>query len=120
MDLSCIFLAVLSCCCTRERQLSKINVTVVLCPTSILSSLLSLLQGADVNGGDHEHQYTALHFAALAGKPKVCELLLQEGAKIDATNSVKRTASQMGAFVGNLCFLYFSDILICLKLVKRI
>ena len=61
----------------------------------------SLLQGANVNGGDHEHQYTSLHFAALAGKPKVCELLLQEGAKIDATNSVKRTASQMGAFVGN-------------------
>merc|ERR1719203_2709192 len=55
----------------------------------------------NVNGGDHEHQYTSLHFAALAGKPKVCELLLQEGAKIDATNSVKRTASQMGAFVGN-------------------
>jgi len=58
-------------------------------------------QGADVNGGDHEHQYTALHFAALAGKPKVCELLMQEGCKIDAVNSVKRTASQMGAFVGN-------------------
>jgi len=58
-------------------------------------------QGADVNGGDHEHQYTALHFAALAGKPKVCEVLLQEGVKIDAVNSVKRTASQMAAFVGN-------------------
>ena len=67
----------------------------------------SFLQGADVNGGDHEHQYTSLHFAALAGKPKVCELLLQEGAKIDATNSVKRTASQMGAFVGNLFLLIF-------------
>ena len=53
-----------------------------------------------MNGGDHEHQYTALHFAALAGKPKVCELLMQEGCKIDAVNSVKRTASQMGAFVG--------------------
>ena len=61
------------------------------------------LQGADVNGGDHEHEYTALHFAALAGKPQVCELLLQEGARIDAVNSVKRTASQMGAFVGKSC-----------------
>ena len=24
-------------------------------------------QGADVNGGDHEHGYTPLHFSALAG-----------------------------------------------------
>ena len=76
----------------------------------------SFLQGANVNGGDHEHQYTSLHFAALAGKPKVCELLLQEGAKIDATNSVKRTASQMGAFVGNEHFLYFSDVKVGLKI----
>jgi hypothetical protein len=27
--------------------------------------------GADPNGGNHEHQYTALHFAGLAGKPEV-------------------------------------------------
>ena len=60
-----------------------------------------MFQGADVNGGDHEHQYTCLHFAALANKPDMCQLLLQHGAKVDAINSVKRTASAMGAFVGN-------------------
>ena len=54
-----------------------------------------------MNGGDHEHQYTCLHFAALANKPDMCQLLLQHGAKVDAINSVKRTASAMGAFVGN-------------------
>ena len=27
--------------------------------------------GADPNGGNHEHNYTALHFAGLAGKPEV-------------------------------------------------
>ena len=59
------------------------------------------LQGADVNGGDHEHGYTSLHFAALANKPNVCKLLLEKGVKIDEVNSVKRTAAQMGAFVGN-------------------
>ena len=83
---------------------------------TVIWRFFSFLQGANVNGGDHEHQYTSLHFAALAGKPKVCELLLQEGAKIDATNSVKRTASQMGAFVGNDCFLYFSDVKVGLKI----
>jgi len=31
----------------------------------------------------------------------MCKLLLQHGAKVDAINSVKRTASAMGAFVGN-------------------
>jgi ankyrin repeat protein len=62
-------------------------------------------QGADVNGGNHEHSYTTLHFAALAGKVDICKILLQHGVKIDRTNSVKRTASQMAAFVGNAVFL---------------
>jgi hypothetical protein len=30
----------------------------------------------------------------------VCQLLLQHGVKIERTNSVKRTAAQMAAFVG--------------------
>lgn len=63
---------------------------------------LSLLfQGADVNSGNHEYNYTALHFGALAGSSEVCMLLLDAGAKPTATNSVGRTASQMAAFVGN-------------------
>lgn len=59
-----------------------------------------VLQGADVNSGKHKYRYTALHFAALSGNPLVCSLLLAAGAKSELTNSVGRTASQMGAFVG--------------------
>lgn len=57
-------------------------------------------QGADVNSGKHRYQYSALHFAALSGNPVVCSLLLAAGAKSELVNSVGRTASQMGAFVG--------------------
>jgi len=60
-----------------------------------------LKQGADPNGGNHEHNYTCLHFAGLAGKAEVCSLLLEAGAKTYHTNSVNRTASAMAAFVGN-------------------
>ncbi|XP_025206493.1 ankyrin repeat and MYND domain-containing protein 2 isoform X1 [Melanaphis sacchari] len=60
-----------------------------------------LNRGADVNSGKHKYRYTALHFAALSGNPVVCSLLLAAGAKSDLTNTVGRTASQMGAFVGN-------------------
>lgn len=62
-------------------------------------------QGADVNGGNHEHDYTTLHFASLAGKVDICKILLQNGVKIDRTNSVKRTA---GAFLRG--FLHFFTI----------
>jgi len=58
-------------------------------------------QGGDPNGGNHEHRYTCLHFAALAGKPSVCRVLLEAGAKTYHTNSVNRTAAAMAAFVGN-------------------
>jgi hypothetical protein len=34
-------------------------------------SCFFLVIGADPNGGNHEHHYTALHFAGLAGKPEV-------------------------------------------------
>ena len=36
-----------------------------------------------------------------SGKEELCKLLVQNGAKADATNSVKRTPSAMAAFVGN-------------------
>ncbi|VVC34913.1 Hypothetical protein CINCED_3A025173 [Cinara cedri] len=60
-----------------------------------------LARGADVNSGKHKYQYSALHFGALSGNPRVCSLLLAAGAKSELANSVGRTASQMGAFVGN-------------------
>lgn len=58
------------------------------------------IQGADPNGGHHEHKYTSLHFAALSGKADICQQMLQYGCTPDALNSVGRTASQMAAFVG--------------------
>ena len=59
-----------------------------------------MFQGADVNAGEHEHGYSTLHFAALANKVGICQILLENGVKVDRINSVKRTASQMAAFVG--------------------
>lgn len=50
---------------------------------------------------EHQHNYTALHFAALSGNTDVCFLLLQAGAKSTETNTVSRTPSQMAAFVGH-------------------
>ena len=34
-------------------------------PNILVTLILSLLQGADVNGGDHEHQYKALQFSEI-------------------------------------------------------
>uniref|UniRef100_A0A1Q3F3H9 Putative mynd zn-finger and ankyrin repeat protein n=1 Tax=Culex tarsalis TaxID=7177 RepID=A0A1Q3F3H9_CULTA len=62
---------------------------------------LLLDQGADVNSGKHEYNYTALHFGALSGSVDVCVKLLLAGANPNAVNSVGRTASQMAAFVAN-------------------
>lgn len=58
-------------------------------------------KGGDVNGGNHGHDYKALHFAALANAPEVCRILLEAGAKVDHENSISKTASAMAAFVGN-------------------
>ncbi|KAF5301942.1 hypothetical protein FQR65_LT08677 [Abscondita terminalis] len=62
---------------------------------------LFLDQGADVNLCQHQHGYTALHFAGLSGNAEVCTLLLLAGAKSHLINTVGRTPSQMSAFVGN-------------------
>jgi ankyrin repeat protein len=58
------------------------------------------LKGANPNAGSHEFSYTSLHFAALTGNSEICRMLLEAGVKVDAVNSVKRTATQMAAFVG--------------------
>lgn len=63
---------------------------------------LLLDQGADVNSGKHEYNYTALHFGALSGNADVCLKLLLAGADPKAVNSVGRTPAQMAAFVANL------------------
>ena len=53
-----------------------------------------------MNDTQHEHKYTALHFAALSGNPEICLALLSAGAKSHVTNTIGKTAAQMAAFVG--------------------
>ena len=69
--------------------------------TDVWILIFIFLQGADVNACQHEHAYTALHFAALSGNAELCNLLMSHGAKLTATNSVGRTPAEMAAFVGN-------------------
>lgn len=63
--------------------------------------IIYILQGAVVTSSKHASNYTALHFAALSGKPEICRLLLLAGADPNAINSVNRKPAQMAAFVGN-------------------
>ena len=64
------------------------------------ATLKLIFQGADVNQNDHVHKYSALHFAGLSGSEEVCRILLAAGANTNVENTVKRTPSQMAAFVG--------------------
>ncbi|KJH52571.1 MYND finger [Dictyocaulus viviparus] len=57
-------------------------------------------KGADVNDKQHSQGYTPLMFAALAGKPDICKLLMDHGARSYSTNSIGKTASELAAFVG--------------------
>jgi len=61
---------------------------------------LLLAHGADPNSCHHKDQYTALMFATLSGSTETTRLLLEAGANVSAINRVKRTASQLGAFIG--------------------
>ncbi|GAB1601008.1 ankyrin repeat and MYND domain-containing protein 2-like [Argonauta hians] len=61
---------------------------------------LFLDRGADVNSNHHIDGYTTLMFGAISGKPELVRTLLRAGAKTRPLNRVKRTASQMAAFVG--------------------
>jgi hypothetical protein len=51
----------------------------------MMMCLLSGQHGADVNAIDHTGQ-TALHWSAVRGHIQVAELLLKEGAKVDAAD----------------------------------
>lgn len=56
--------------------------------------------GGDINATDHTGQ-TALHWSAVRGAIQVAELLLQEGARVDATD--------MYGYQVHLLFNYFCD-----------
>eukprot|EP01137_Pigoraptor_chileana_P006085 Opistho-2@50030 len=55
---------------------------------------------ADPNATSHKNMYTALMFSAMAGATITTLLLLQNGAKANATNDRNKTASMTAAFVG--------------------
>jgi hypothetical protein len=63
-------------------------------------ALYLINQKADADNRAHEHGYTCLMFAALAGKPRLCQILLDAGARPHALNNLNKTASEMAAFVG--------------------
>ncbi|KAI1709391.1 ankyrin repeats (3 copies) domain-containing protein [Ditylenchus destructor] len=56
--------------------------------------------GCNVDNRAHDQGYTSLMFAALAGKPQICQKLLDAGARPHAENSIGKTASELAAFVG--------------------
>jgi ankyrin repeat protein len=41
-------------------------------------------------------------FAAIAGKPLICQLLLDAGARPHAENNIGKTAAELAAFVGSI------------------
>lgn len=61
---------------------------------------LLLHRGAMVNNNLQKDGYTALMFAAVAGQLEVVKMLLRGGANPSAANNLRKTASNMAAFVG--------------------
>uniref|UniRef100_A0A0E0G2M9 S-acyltransferase n=1 Tax=Oryza nivara TaxID=4536 RepID=A0A0E0G2M9_ORYNI len=68
-------------------------------------SLLSGQHGADVNAIDHTGQ-TALHWSAVRGHIQVAELLLKEGAKVDAADLYGYQTTHVAAQYGQTSYLY--------------
>lgn len=56
----------------------------------------------DINASDPEFKMPPLHIAALFGKTKVVELLLNRGANIQQRDGGKRTALHSAAFLGRI------------------
>ncbi|GJM97876.1 hypothetical protein PR202_ga14836 [Eleusine coracana subsp. coracana] len=67
--------------------------------------LVSGQHGADVNAVDHTGQ-TALHWSAVRGHIQVAELLLKEGAKVDAADLYGYQMTHVAAQYGQTAFIY--------------
>ena len=61
--------------------------------------------GGDVNATDHTGQ-TALHWSAVRGAVQVAELLLQEGARVDATDMYGYQVLTTSSFFVEIVFLF--------------
>ncbi len=62
--------------------------------------LLLLENGEDINGGDEKFNETPLHIAATAGQSEITELLLKEGADIQARSMSEKTPLHKAVFFG--------------------
>lgn len=62
--------------------------------------------GGDVNATDHTGQ-TALHWSAVRGAVQVAELLLQEGARVDATDMYGYQVLTTSSFFVEICLFLF-------------
>lgn len=85
--------------CIDKDELTPLQHACHLDRIDVVKTLLSL--GADPNFTQKQDGYTALMFAALRNSAPVVRVLLESGADVSIENSVRRTASQMAAFVGN-------------------
>jgi len=56
--------------------------------------------GADVSLPSGDDQDTPLHGAAMGGHTKICELLIEQGAKKDATNKEGKTPAKSAEMSG--------------------
>lgn len=71
----------------------------------LLLLLLLLKHGGDVNATDNNYQ-TALHWAAVRGSIAVADVLLQNGARVEAVD-INGYRVNFQAFLGNLiCFIH--------------
>jgi uncharacterized protein len=76
-----------------------------------IEKVKALLQvDPDVVEEENENGSTLLHFVAVKGKREMAELLLENGAYINAKDKKGRTPAKIAALVGN------DDVLRCLKL----
>ncbi|XVF48001.1 hypothetical protein PTKIN_Ptkin03bG0155200 [Pterospermum kingtungense] len=67
--------------------------------------MLVLKHGGDVHVTDHNGQ-TALHWSAIRGAIQVAEVLLQEGARVDAADIYGYQITHIAAQYGQTAFLY--------------
>ncbi|KAG0499170.1 hypothetical protein HPP92_003861 [Vanilla planifolia] len=72
---------------------------------TLSSGLRSIIHGGDVNSVDHTGQ-TALHWSAVRGHIPVADLLLKEGARVDAADYYGYQTTHVAAQYGQTAFLY--------------
>jgi glycerophosphodiester phosphodiesterase len=60
-----------------------------------------LAKGADVKATTTEHNYTALHLAAIDGHMEAAKLLVDAGIEVEALDQSEKTAAQLASENGH-------------------